>query len=54
MTTRMVVLPWDSVIKFMAKWYQGHCDLGSSMSLPTGRVLGTLVWAQAVQEDAFW
>lgn len=37
----------------MLMWDQGHCGVGSGMSLLAGRVRGTLAWAHAIQEDMY-
>lgn len=51
--TRIVVFPCDSgksVMKSRAKWDHGHAGIGKGISLPAGRVRGTLVWAHVEHE----
>lgn len=38
-------------MKSMARYNQGQCGAGRGMSLPAGKVRGTFVCAQAVQEE---
>lgn len=53
MATIIMVLPLDSgksVMNSMAMRNQGRGGVGRGMSLPAGRVHGTVAWVQAVHD----
>lgn len=53
----MVVMLFElgsSVMKPMAIWDQGHCEMESGMSFPTGNVQGTLDLANDEEDETYF